>query len=46
MDETDMEAFDKFIERHWGSIKSNLETVPVSAGTEETRPRRGRPSNK
>ena len=46
MDETDMEAFDRFIERHWGSVKSNLETVPVGAGTEEIRPRRGRPSNK
>ena len=37
MDETDAEAFDRFIERHWG----NKQTVQVNAGIEE-KPKRGR----
>ena len=42
MDETDMENFDKFIERHWG--KKTKQTVAVSAEptTEEKPKRRGR----
>ena len=42
MDETDLEAFDKFIEKHWK--KSTVkETVQVSANVEENKPkRRGR----
>lgn len=38
MDETDVEAFDKFIEKHWS--KKSKETVPVNAETEKTK--RGR----
>ncbi len=37
MDETDAEAFDRFIERHWG----NKQTVQVNAEVEE-KPKRGR----
>ena len=37
MDETDAEAFDRFIERHWG----NKQAVQVNAGIEE-KPKRGR----
>ena len=42
MDETDLESFDKFIEKHWK--KSTVkETVQVSANVEENKPkRRGR----
>ena len=39
MDETDVEAFDKFIEKHWASKK---QAVPVTANVEETPKRRGR----
>ena len=39
MDETDVEAFDKFIEKHWSTKK---QTVPVTANVEETPKRRGR----
>ena len=40
MDETDLEDFDKFVERHW---KKKRETVVVSAVAEETAPKkRGR----
>ena len=38
MDETDVEAFDKFIEKHWS--KKSKETVAVNAETEK--PKRGR----
>ncbi len=42
MDESDVEKFDKFIEKHWGKTQKR-ETVSVSAETEETKPkRRGR----
>ncbi|MBQ2938365.1 MAG: Flp pilus assembly complex ATPase component TadA [Clostridia bacterium] len=42
MDETDLEAFDKFIEKHWKKANAK-ETVPVSASMEENQPkRRGR----
>ncbi len=41
MDETDAEAFDKFVERHWGN--QLRQTVTVSAEPVETKPkRRGR----
>ena len=48
MDDNDREAFDKFVEKHWGDNKKALETVSVSAGIEEpVKPkRRGRPSKK
>ena len=47
MDETDLESFDNFVEKHWGNnIKSAHETVSVSAGLDEkpVARRRGRPS--
>lgn len=41
MDETDMEGFDRFVERHWGN--RTKQTVSVSASTVEEQPkRRGR----
>ena len=53
MDETDLESFDNFVERHWGNnIKSAYETVSANAvasrNTEEKTitKRRGRPSKK
>jgi len=53
MDETDLESFDNFVEKHWGNnLKSAYETISVSASTnanaEETTAvkRRGRPSKK
>lgn len=39
MDETDVEAFDKFVKKHWDDKK---QTVPVSANIDETPKRRGR----
>lgn len=42
MDETDVEAFDKFIEKHWS--KKIIETVAVSEETEK--PKRGRKAKK
>ena len=42
MDEADVEAFDKFVEKHWGK---NLETISVSANVSDDEPkpkRRGR----
>lgn len=45
MDETDVEAFDKFIEKHWKKSKT-METVTVNAQIEENKPkRRGRKPN-
>ncbi|MEI3394569.1 MAG: ATPase, T2SS/T4P/T4SS family [Clostridia bacterium] len=45
MDETDVEAFDKFIEKHWKKSKT-METVTVNAQNEENKPkRRGRKPN-
>ena len=48
MDETDLESFDNFVEKHWGSGKRIPQTVSVSANiNEEVKPRRrGRPSKK
>ena len=43
MDESDIEGFDKFIERNWG--RKNKETVQVSAVAEKTT-KRGRPRKK
>ena len=42
MDESDVEDFDRFVERNWG--KQNYNAIPVSASvsTEETPKRRGR----
>ena len=39
---TDMESFDKFIEKHWGN--SLKQTVSVSAGIDEPTTKRGRRS--
>lgn len=41
MDETDLEAFDKFVEKHWGN--NNKETVQVNATAQSTN-KRGRPT--
>ena len=41
MDATDVEAFDKFVEKHWGDVYKK-QTVPVSATVEEQPKRRGR----
>ena len=41
MDATDLESFDKFIEKHWGNSLKQKETVSVSAGIERPK-RRGR----
>ena len=51
MDESDMEKFDKFIERHWPSSTSIKETVSVNNNVldDENMPltkKRGRPSKK
>ena len=40
MDETDLENFDKFVERHWGNKRK--QTVSVSSTAEEKPKRRGR----
>ena len=41
MDDTDLENFDKFVERHWS--KTNKKTIEVSSEATETKPkRRGR----
>ena len=43
MDESDIEEFDRFIERNWGSNKK-MEAIPVSATVSTDIPkRRGRP---
>ena len=45
IDETDVETFDKFIEKHWKKSKT-METVTVNAQNEENKPkRRGRKPN-
>ena len=48
MDETDVEAFDKFVEKHWGKTNKKPEVVTVSAVPEETEEakRRGRKPKK
>ena len=42
MDATDVESFDKFVEKHWGNTLNKRETVQVSVGIEERPKRRGR----
>ena len=42
MDSTDVEAFDKFVEKHWGNQLQKKEAVTVSATAEEKPKRRGR----
>ena len=42
MDATDVESFDKFVEKHWGNTLNKRETVQVSVGIEEKPKRRGR----
>ena len=42
MDENDLEAFDKFVERHWGNVKEQ-ETVQTNSILETNTKRRGRP---
>ena len=41
MDASDLESFDKFIEKHWGNSLNKRELVEVSAGADETK-KRGR----
>ena len=42
MDDSDLEQFDKFVEKHWGNQLAKKETVTVSAETEEKPKKRGR----
>ena len=42
MDATDIEAFDKFVEKHWGNQLKQKETVEVSAATTSEPKKRGR----
>lgn len=43
MDSTDLESFDRFVEKHWGDKIKQKETISVSADVVETQPkRRGR----
>ena len=43
MDASDVEQFDKFVEKHWGNNLKQKETITVSADIEEEKPkRRGR----
>ena len=42
MDATDIESFDKFVEKHWGNKLGKKETVTVSAQVEEKPKKRGR----
>ncbi|MCI8443903.1 MAG: Flp pilus assembly complex ATPase component TadA [Clostridia bacterium] len=46
MDESDVEEFDKFVERHWGSQAMKKEAVPVSAAVETKPKKRGRKPKK
>ena len=43
MDATDAEAFDRFVEKHWGRMTEKGELVEVSAN--DTTKRRGRRKN-
>lgn len=45
MDESDVEEFDKFVERHWGNQLNKKETVEVAAADEKPK-RRGRKPKK
>ena len=42
MDENDLEAFDKFVEKHWGNVKEQ-ETIQTNSILETNTKRRGRP---
>ena len=42
MSEADVEEFDKFVEKQWGTKLSEKETVEVSATVENKSKRRGR----
>ena len=42
MDENDLEAFDRFVEKHWGNVKEQ-ETVQTNSILETNTKRRGRP---
>ncbi len=43
MDATDLESFDKFVERHWANSLKTRETVSVSAGVEGPKKRGRKP---
>ncbi len=42
MDENDLEAFDRFVEKHWGNVKEQ-ETIQTNSILETNAKRRGRP---
>ena len=42
MDETDLEDFDRFVEKHWKKTAKKEETIQVSAGEESKVKKRGR----
>ena len=42
MDENDLEAFDRFVEKHWGNVKEQ-ETIQTNSILETNTKRRGRP---
>ena len=42
MDDTDLEAFDKFVEKHWGNVKEQ-ETIQTNSISATNTKRRGRP---
>ena len=42
MDETDLENFDKFVERHWGDKNKNTVEVNAMASEGEQPKKRGR----
>ena len=44
MDETDLEEFDKFVEKHWKKSNKTIETVQVSAEVDVEPKKRGRKS--
>ena len=44
--QTDVEQFDKFVEKHWGNQLAKKETVTVSAETEENLKKRKKKENR
>ena len=42
MDDTDLESFDNFVEKHWGNREKQTVQVSASVDTENTPKRRGR----
>lgn len=42
MDDTDLESFDKFIEKHWGNSKAQTVQVSATIDGEQQNKKRGR----